>query len=292
MAGISGQEYEKIIDDAPVGVYVTSVKGEILFVNKAAASLFEYNSPEELQAEKVVSRYRDPKDRGILLDKLKKDGKATDFEVSLLTKTGKTIEVLLNATLLDDRLTGMLIDITKRKKMEEDIKESEDKFKTLFQSAADGIVRVNTRGILTDINPRLEEMTGLKIENYIGKHFSTLRDIFPMSSIAIIVKHFGERLLGKEIPPYEVEMKRKDGSLIRVEINAKAVKQNGKISSIIVVLRDISQRKRAEQDLRQKMTEIEKLNKFLVGRETRIVEMKDEVNNLLKELGRSVKYKE
>ena len=59
----------------------------------------------------------------------------------------------------------------------------------------------------------------------------------------------------------------------------------------VLAVRDVGERKQAEGEIRKRMQEIERLNEYLVGREMRIIEIKKEVNDLLHEMDRSVRYK-
>jgi len=113
-------KYRSLVDNAPVGVYRTSVDGWFIFMNASALRIFEYSSLEELRSIKVASFYEYPEDRQILIDELKENGRVDSFEALMHTKTGKKINVLLSATLVDDELTGMIMDVTQRKREEEE----------------------------------------------------------------------------------------------------------------------------------------------------------------------------
>jgi PAS domain S-box-containing protein len=115
----SEKKYRDLVDNALVGVYKTNFKGDILYVNEALATMLEFDSPEEMISESVRSRYKDPKDREFLIDTLKKYGKIANFEFEQLTKTGKTRHALLTAARDDDAISGMIMDVTDRKRAEE-----------------------------------------------------------------------------------------------------------------------------------------------------------------------------
>jgi diguanylate cyclase (GGDEF)-like protein/PAS domain S-box-containing protein len=81
--------------------------------------ILEFETPEEMMAESALLRYKNPKDREVLIKNLREKGKVNNFDIELLTKTGKTKNVLLSATFYDDILSGMIMDITERKQAEE-----------------------------------------------------------------------------------------------------------------------------------------------------------------------------
>jgi len=136
----SEKKYRNIVDNALVGVCKTTLKGDILYANKALLDMLEFDSVEEAAKEGALARYKNKKDREALIEKLKKDGKVVNFEFEMLTKTGKTKNVLLSAALEGAALSGMIRDMTEYKKAQEEIIESEKRFKQLFDSAPEGFV--------------------------------------------------------------------------------------------------------------------------------------------------------
>ncbi|MBI5740159.1 MAG: EAL domain-containing protein [Nitrospirae bacterium] len=118
----SEEKYKGLVDNALVGVFKTNIKGEILYINDALVRMLEYGSPGELIAARALSIYRTPEDRKNLVDILRKSGKIDNYEFEAVTKTGNTRSLLLSATLSRDIMSGMIIDITERKQMEETIK--------------------------------------------------------------------------------------------------------------------------------------------------------------------------
>ncbi|MEE9224071.1 MAG: PAS domain S-box protein [Thermoplasmata archaeon] len=115
----SEEKYRNLVDNALVGIYQTTLKGNLLYVNEALAKTFEFDSPEEMISEGALPRYKDLEKRKVLLELLKNEGSVRDFEVEVLTRTGKTKHILVDAKLEGDVLSGMVVDITERKKAEE-----------------------------------------------------------------------------------------------------------------------------------------------------------------------------
>jgi len=118
----SEEKYKDLVDNALVGVYKSNIKGEILYVNDALGRMLEYESPGELIAARAFSIYRTREERKNLIGVLEKTGKVDNYEFEAVTKSGKTRNLLLSATLSGDILSGMIIDISERKRMEETIK--------------------------------------------------------------------------------------------------------------------------------------------------------------------------
>ncbi len=118
----SEKNYRTLVDNAVVGVFKTSLKGEFVYANAALSRMLGFESPEELMSKNVQNIYKNLEDRKLLLENFKKNGKVELFETEVITKSGDTKNVLFNATLEGDVLSGMVIDITERKRAEEEIK--------------------------------------------------------------------------------------------------------------------------------------------------------------------------
>lgn len=108
--------YKSIVDNALVGVFKTSLSGDILFVNKTALDIFEFDSAEHvLRNEKITFRYKNPRERDNFIERLKKTGKINNHEIRMTTKTGKLRDVMISATLQGEIISGMMIDVTEHR---------------------------------------------------------------------------------------------------------------------------------------------------------------------------------
>ena len=118
----SEKNYRTILENALVGIFKSNLKGDILYMNEALAKMFEYASPEEMIGTSVLTRYKDPNDREVLIENLKKLGTVSSFEAEMLTKSGITRNMLINATRDNGEVSGMVMDITEHKQATEMIK--------------------------------------------------------------------------------------------------------------------------------------------------------------------------
>lgn len=118
----SEKKYRNLVDNALVGIFISTAKGEVLYVNETLSAMFEFESPEELIAGGALPRYKDAESRQTFIEELKRTGSVSTYELELLTKTGKVKDVLVSAVLEAGFLSGMVMDITKRKEMEDTIK--------------------------------------------------------------------------------------------------------------------------------------------------------------------------
>ncbi len=116
----SEEKYRNLADNALVGVFSSSLEGEILYVNAAMVKMMEFDSLEEMKKTRAVSRYKNPKDREVFIAKLKESGSVCNYELDCLTKNGNPKKILVSAFLDGNQaLHGTIVDITERGRAQE-----------------------------------------------------------------------------------------------------------------------------------------------------------------------------
>lgn len=120
--------YEKLIENAPVGVFQVGVDPEHiddstsdpdeLYVNTTLAEILSFDSPEHLHSEVASVEYENPRDEERFLEQLQETGHVESFETKLVTNDGAPVDVLISGTLEEGELTGYVTDITDRKRLE------------------------------------------------------------------------------------------------------------------------------------------------------------------------------
>jgi PAS domain S-box-containing protein len=144
----------------------------------------------------------------------------------------------------------ILIDITKRKKAEEALKESEQRLRDVIDTSPDGIVWVDTAGKITLVNKKGFEITGFSRKDLIGKNFIDV-EALTQESKEKILESFMKRIEGIDTPPYEVGLVTKNGEVLPFELSASPIYEGEKIVGVQAVFRDLRERKRAEEILRE-----------------------------------------
>ena len=160
--------------------------------------------------------------------------------------------------------------------------ESEKQYRIFFESANDILVFLDRHGNILDVNERLKEIGGYEREDFVGKNIRSLTPIMSKKSLAIVAKNFIKRMAGLKVPPYEVEMVTKSGEWLTIEINAVAIKREGKVIGDLVILRDMTERKRAEAEIKQLYEQVKTFN----------VELEEKIKERTKELEVAVKVAE
>lgn len=157
-------------------------------------------------------------------------------------------------------LIGSIRDITEQKKAEDESIESEEKYRTLFESNPNYTILLGLNGVILDVNAAAEDITGLSKDKFVGKHFTEL-EIFPED---VLSKHEGIYpllLKGEYVDPYESKIYDKKGKVHWLETIWTVIKKDETPNSILVINNDITKRKKVEYKIKASLKEKETLLK-------------------------------
>jgi PAS domain S-box-containing protein len=148
------------------------------------------------------------------------------------------------------RMVGFLVDVSERTQMEEALRESEERYRSLFENANDAIVTFTLDGIVTSVNRGLEVMVGWSREELIGQHY---RKFVTPASVALGEERTRRFLAGERLPSiFEGEHVGKDGRVVPVEVRTRPIRDRaGQLIGFQGIYRDLTVRKQAEAALRQ-----------------------------------------
>jgi PAS domain S-box-containing protein len=176
-----------------------------------------------------------------------------DYEHTIVTADGRQRWLLTSKVPLRDSagqvigLVGVGQDITERKRAEEALRESEEKYRNVVERANDGITIIQD-SLVRYANMRLVEMWGGSVEEVIDTRFTDYVDPDELSKAA---ERYARRVAGERVAPiYETVLRRRNGEKIYVELNAGVITYRGKPADLVII-RDITERKRAEVALQR-----------------------------------------
>ena len=252
----SEERYRNLFENSPNIIFTLDLDGRINLVNKAVENLVGYNKEEIIGKrfkEFVPSKYLPS-----LLDAFEKEIRGIavpTMEIEVMAKDGEKIPIELlhgsvpikeKGKLVGIQITAM--DLRERKETEKKLKESEQKYKDLFENASDILFTIDRLGRFTSGNKKAEEISGYKREELIGKSF---KKIVPLKYAPKILKLIQKGIKGEiERGEIEIEIKDKKGRLIPIEMSGRPIWKNGKVIGIQGIARDITNRKRAEDELK------------------------------------------
>jgi PAS domain S-box-containing protein len=146
------------------------------------------------------------------------------------------------------RMIGTDRDITLRKLAEIQLKASEERFRMVWESAGDAMVLVDLQGFILAANPAYFDLFGLTPEMLIEKHFS---DFIPQQDLEVVEKDFQSALANDPVLRFERQLSRQDGTSIFVDARISPLTLQGQQPVMLAIVRDITERKRAETALQQ-----------------------------------------
>ncbi|MBU0671729.1 MAG: PAS domain S-box protein [Candidatus Margulisbacteria bacterium] len=290
------EEFRLIFENAKDAIFwADPKKGIIINCNKAAERLLEK------KREEIIGHHQKdlhpPQKAKFYADMFKKhveERGAIDEEAEIITRSGKIKPVHISASITTVAgkpiIQGIFRDISSYKKAENALKESEERYRNLFEQVNDMIIVFDTMDIdirIIDLNQKWREVTGYSRSDLP----INISNIFNHNDMARFTARTKDLLIAKKIPPEEYALKKKSGESIPAELTATLIEKEGRPAEILVVVRDITERKTREEEMKKHAAELEKMNKFMVGRELDMIELKKEINSLLKELGRPERYK-
>lgn len=231
-----------LTNDLPIGIYRTTLEGEIIYANIALANMLEYTL-EEILKMSVNELYASDKER---LSKIKLLKTVSSQEINLKTKSGKiiiakdTVKTVKNKNNKIVYFDGILEDISVKKKSEEALKESEARYKILTEITIEGII-MHKGGIIIDVNPSAQKMTGYSSEYVKGK---SILDFIHPDSLDLIKSKLNTGYSGS----FEATIICADKSSLEIEIEAKNVIVDGE-ENRVVAFRNITNKKKSEEEI-------------------------------------------
>ncbi len=246
----SETRYRDLVENNKDLICTHDLRGKILTINPSFSKILRYPKKELIGKsirELVVPKFKS--EFSAYLSELKNNGQASGI-MQVLTKNGKRKFLKFNNSLRTEGIKrpivrGMAYDITDIIEAENKLRKSEEKFRSIFESILDVYYRTDINGVFEIISPSVYEMIGYKQNEMIGHDILEFY-VNPDDRIRLI------ETLGKKgiITSFETELLKKDGSIITVSANSKYVKnESGEIIGIEGIVRDITERKKAEREL-------------------------------------------
>ncbi|MBN1381184.1 MAG: PAS domain S-box protein [Deltaproteobacteria bacterium] len=189
------------------------------------------------------------------------------IEIEMIRKDGQIIWIEVNMTFMRDTdgkpigILGFSRDITEQKRDKDALKESEEKYRLLFENINDVVYSLDNNFNVVSVSPSVEKHLGYHPDELIGMNIEQ-QAIFPQEMFEKSLKRVERYLRGESLPPEEYKVVAKDGTIKDAEIGGSPIIREGKIIGFMSVGRDITAHKEAEAErarLEQKLNQVQKL---------------------------------
>lgn len=250
----SERRYRDFFDNATDAIYVHDLSGRYTLVNNAGVKLIGYTRSEILQmniADIVPRHYIEHIKRNF--DRKLRDQGATIYEVEVVAKDGARIPVEVNSRLIYERgvtvgVQGTARDISERKRAEQALRESEERFRNLFENAKDVLFTCDLSGNFTSLNRAGELLMEYSRAEAVGMNFA---EIVAPEHRHIVRTMLNRKAAGDRATTYELEVITKSRRRVLFEISSRSIYRDGKVVGVQGSARDITERKSAEEALRK-----------------------------------------
>ncbi len=247
------EAYRSLVDHSLQGLAIFQ-DGRVVFANRAMAEITGYTVEEMLTLTfEKVQAFVHPDDREMVWDRHRRRMQGElppeQYELCGIRKDGSIRWLAIDASTVEyqgrSAIQATYVDITESKTAKEALLKSEEELKAIFEGAVDGIVYADRRGYVIEVNPAFTEITGIPREQVVGKHGVNLAKQFAKpKDIPRLLRAISDALRGKSIILHELEINNKIVEIATPLLMKETI-------GITAVLRDVTDRKRAEDALRQ-----------------------------------------
>jgi PAS domain S-box-containing protein len=310
----SRAKYRDLVENANCIIFQMDTEGNITFFNRFAQDFFGYSETEILGRNIVGTILPETESTGrnleiIIQDLVKHPERYKDNENENMRRNGELVWVTwTNRAIYDDenRLSEILcigIDRTEQKKAEEVVKNSEQRLAQIINFLPDPTWVIDSEGKVVAWNQAIENLTSIAAADMVGK-----------GNFEYALPFYGERrpilidLVREWNPEYEkkyLSIKKEGNKLVSESYhsdlgdgglylsgNASLIyDSHGQMAGAIESLRDTTERKHLEEEMKRNLEELERFNKLAIGHELKMIQLKEEINELMIQLDNVEKYK-
>ena len=253
----SRDKYRRLYNTTPVAYLTLDNNATVISANAASSELFGAGQ-RGLAGSAFASLVRPGAQDTfrLTLSKMLKTGEKQSCEIDMVKTDGTVFSAYVEiAGIADpgsviDTVRAIVVDITERKRVEEALRESEERYRLLFENTSDGIYIIDRNFDVTPVTPNLGKLLGYSAEEMQGLNLQDKGLLSPESQ-QFAIANFHRVLAGEVVSTAEYKFVAKDGTVRYQDISGAPLVRDGKIVAAVCVARDITERKRAEEALKK-----------------------------------------
>ncbi|OGR44635.1 MAG: hypothetical protein A2X35_04830 [Elusimicrobia bacterium GWA2_61_42] len=255
----------RILDQAPISIAIADMEGKIEHINRKFSQTFGYRHeeiptlqswalkayPEEAYRNKLLAHWA-----GLIEKAGRTNGEIEGGEYRVVCKDGtaKTVRIYGVVT-ADNKVVSLLEDVTARVETEKGLRESESRYRAMVETTRTGYVIINKEGRVLDANTEYVRLTGHRdLKEVLGRSVLEWTADYEKDKNAAAVAQCAK---DGYIWNLEVDYAGESGRIIPVEVNATVIQKDG-VPQIMSLCRDITERRRAEAEIKKLNQELEK----------------------------------
>jgi PAS domain S-box-containing protein len=253
---LSEQNFRNSIEKSPLGIRIVTADGNTLYVNKALLDICGYGSLEELKAvprNQLYTAESYAEHRKRVNKRKRREYVPSNYEISIVRKDGQVrrLSVSRGEVLWDGEKQSQVVyqDITEHKQVEEALRESEERYRALFDRSLDCVFIHDFEGNFLDANEAALKLVGYDREDIPHLNFASLLSQDQLAMALATLQELKDTGTQKQVNEYRLRCK--DGSFVDVEVIGAVIYHEGKPYAIQGVGRDITAHKQAEEILRR-----------------------------------------
>jgi PAS domain S-box-containing protein len=246
------ERYGELVENLPVGVFRTTLDGDIVNTNERFLTLYGADSKAALADTPVTDLYVDDDDRAALLAKLETDGVVEGEQVRMQTLDGERRWMETTLQLVEENgqryLDGVVQDVTERRERKRSLRRNERRFEAMLEDPHILVGVLDVDGTVLDVNDTAMEYVDAALADVRGEKLWTTP--WWVEELRPVVEKYVERAAGGEYVTYEADLEYPSGEPYSVVGVVRPVRDaDGTVASLIISARDITGRKKREQQL-------------------------------------------
>lgn len=252
----SEEKYRTLFNESKEPLFITTTDGKFVDLNEAMVDLFGYDHKEELMKTKVSQTYLNPEDRNRFQEIMARQGYVKDWEVELKKKDGSKIHALLTVITKKDLegkiagYKGTIKDITERKRAEEAMRQSEERYRNILESIVEGYYETDLAGNFVFVNDSMCRIHGYPMEDLLRMND---RQFLDQENAKKVFEAFNKAYTtGVSGGVCDYKLIGRDGTRRDVEVSISLRKDSsGKPIGFRGIVRDISDLKKAYEEMKR-----------------------------------------
>ncbi|MBU2429803.1 MAG: PAS domain S-box protein, partial [Proteobacteria bacterium] len=266
----SKASYQRLFTHVKCGVFISSREGRFLDVNPTLLEMLGYQDKDEfLSLDLAKEVYLSPEDRRQYTRTLEKEGHVVDYEVMWRRRDGNILYVMLTSNVRYSSkgeiigYEGIVVDRTRRKKHENELREAHDFLNKVIDCSPNAIMALDMKGVVRLWNQKAEDIFGVKAADVEGK--VSVQEIFPEAAAKKVMEMMRDEKYGGvgKLNTYPMNFENEKGELVEGNLSASILydEKGNEIASVGLFV-DLRERLRTERELseaRQHLLQSEKL---------------------------------